>query len=35
VALDKLWREVCNPRQLLSILAPISIFPGVSGAIMV
>lgn len=33
VARDKLWREVCNPRQLLSILAPISIFTGVSGAV--
>lgn len=30
VAHDKLWREVCNPKQLLSILAPISTFTGVS-----
>ena len=30
VARDKLWREVYNPRHLLSILAPISTFAGVS-----
>jgi len=35
VARDKLWREVCNPRQLLSILAPVSTFTNVSGLIMV
>ncbi|KAF9653762.1 hypothetical protein BDM02DRAFT_3177605 [Thelephora ganbajun] len=28
VARDKLWREVCNPTQLLSILAPISDLTG-------
>ena len=35
VARDKLWWEVSNPRQLLSILAPISTFTNVSGLIMV
>lgn len=34
VALDKLWSEVCNPRQLLSILAPIST-TGVSATVVV
>lgn len=34
VARDKLWREVSNPRQLLSILAPISVSTGVCGVIM-
>ena len=30
VARDTLWREVSDPRRLLSILAPISILSGVS-----
>lgn len=34
VARDKLWWEVCNPRQLLSILAPISA-AGVSTIVVV
>jgi hypothetical protein len=34
VARDKLWSEVCNPRQLLSILAPIST-TGVSAFVVV
>lgn len=35
VARDKLWREVYNPRRLLSILAPISVFTGVSGTVII
>lgn len=34
VARDKLWREVSSPRRLLSILAPISVFTGVSGVVV-
>ena len=34
VARDKLWREVGNPTQLLSILAPVSAFTNVSGPLM-
>jgi len=35
VARDKLWREVCGPRRLLSILAPISDSTGVSGVVII
>ena len=34
VARDKLWWEVCNPRRLLSILAPIPMFTGVSSVFL-
>lgn len=34
VARDKLWQEVRSPRRLLSILAPISVFTGVSGVVI-
>ena len=35
VARDRLWREVRNPRRLLSILAPISALTGVSGVVII
>lgn len=35
VARDKLWREVCSPTRLLSILAPISTFTGVSSMVVI